>query len=140
MQNATSSAYLLIFRDAGPDSYKSLSPEERQQLLTQWNAWYDGLASAGKLQQGHPLEPKGRIVSGPNGVRVVDGPFAESKEAVGGFFYLTVDSLDEATDIARQCPSLRLDLGISIEVRPVAECCPHLHGSREAEGAALAHA
>jgi hypothetical protein len=56
----------------------------------------------------------------------VDGPFVEAKEAVGGYFLLNVGSLEEATGIAKKCPSLLLDLGLSIEVRPVAEVCPVL--------------
>src|SRR3954469_396932 len=119
-----SSPYLLIFRDASPDIYKSLSAEQRQQLMQQWNAWYDGLAAEGKVQHGHPLEAQGRVVSGARGERVVDGPFAEATEAIGGYFLLTVGSLDEATEIAQRCPSLRH--GMIVEVRPVAEACPTL--------------
>jgi hypothetical protein len=137
--NAKTSPYLLIFRDSSPEVYKEMSPEQRQQLLQQWNAWYEGLAAAGKLQAGHPLESGGRIVSGASG-RVVDGPFAEAKEAVGGFFLLTVSGLEEATEIARQCPSLRLGLGLSVEVRPVAECCPVLSASKAEAEQELVHA
>jgi hypothetical protein len=119
-----SSPYLLIFRDVSPDVYKTISAEERQQLMQQWNAWYDGLAAQGKVQHGHPLEPEGRVVSGPRGERVVDGPFAESKEAIGGYFLLTVANLEEATEIAQRCPSLRL--GMTVEVRAIAEACEAL--------------
>ena len=119
---ANSSPYLLIFRDSSPESYAAMSPEQRQQLSQQWNAWYEGLAARGKLQHGHPLESKGRVVSGARGARVVDGPFAEAKEAIGGYFLLTVASLDEATEIARRCPNLRH--GMIVEVRPVSEYCP----------------
>ncbi|PTY03750.1 hypothetical protein DB347_21190 [Opitutaceae bacterium EW11] len=126
--------YLLLFRDAGAEQYKSLSLDQRQALLAEWNAWYDRLATAGLLNHGHPLEPEGRIVTA-RGERDIDGPFAETKEAVGGYFYLTVASLDEATAIARQCPGLRF--GITVEVRPVAEVCPVLRSSPEARLDAL---
>jgi hypothetical protein len=53
---------------------------------------------------------------------VADGPFAESKEAVGGYFLLKVDSLDEAVAIAQQCPGL--PHGAKVEVRPVLAECP----------------
>jgi hypothetical protein len=119
-----SSPYLLMFRDVSPDVYKSISAEERQQLMEQWNAWYDGLAAQGKVQHGHPLEAGGRIVSGTRGERVVDGPFAESKEAIGGYFLLTVADIDEATEIAQHCPSLRL--GMTVEVRAITEACEAL--------------
>lgn len=118
------SPYLLIFRESSPESYKSMSPAQRQQLMQQWNAWYDGLAAQGKVQHGHPLEPQGRVISGTRGERVVDGPFAEATEAIGGYFLLTVAGLEEATAIAQQCPSL--PFGLTVEVRPIAEACPSL--------------
>jgi len=118
------SPYLLIFRESSPDVYQAMSAEQRQQLMQQWNAWYDGLAAQGKVEHGHPLEPAGRVVSGARGQRVVDGPFAEAKEAIGGYFFLTVASLDEATEIAKRCPSL--EHGLIVEVRPVAAACPGL--------------
>jgi hypothetical protein len=52
---------------------------------------------------------------------VADGPFAESKEAVGGYFYLHVENEAEAIAIAQQCPGL--DYGAIVEVRPVADMC-----------------
>ena len=116
--------YLLIFREGSPDTYKHMSAEQRQQLMQQWNAWYDGLAAQDKVQHGHPLEPQGRVVSGARGERVTDGPFAEATEGIGGYFFLTVSNLEEATEIARGCPSLAY--GMTVEVRPVAESCPGL--------------
>ncbi len=115
------SPYLLIFREASPDIYRTLSADQRQRLMQQWNAWYDGLAAAGKVEHGSPLEPTGRVVAGPRGERVTDGPFAETTEGIGGYFVLTVGSLDEATAIAQRCPSL--PYGMIVEVRPIAEAC-----------------
>lgn len=116
--------YLLIFRDSDTDAARALSPEQRQHLLQAWNRWYDVLTAEGKLQQGSPLDRDGRIVTAATG-RIVDGPFAEAKESVGGFFMLSVANLEEATAIARQCPGL--PHGISVEVRPVANLCPVLN-------------
>jgi hypothetical protein len=132
------SAYLLLFRDSTPDCYKAMSPDQRQQLLSKWNAWYDGLAAAGKVQGGHPLEPEIRVVSGALGERVVDGPFAESKEAIGGYFFLTVDGIEEATEIAKQCPGLQY--GLKVEVRQVANMCPALGTQQKQQTRAFAHA
>jgi len=125
MNTPPASPFLLIFRDSPDDAYRTLSAEQRQRLLEQWNAWYDGLAAQGKVQHGEPLEPGGRVVRQQ---RVTDGPYAESKEAVGGFFLLTVADLEEATAIAQRCPSLHL--GMSVEVRPIAGACAQLgvHG------------
>jgi hypothetical protein len=78
------SPYLLIFRDSSPATYQAMSAEQRQQLMQQWNVWYDGLAAQDKVQHGHPLEPQGRVVSGARGERIVEGPFAEATEGIGG--------------------------------------------------------
>lgn len=117
--------YMLIFR--GTDWCNGLSPEQMQQIAGQWMTWFQGLTAKGKVLAGSPLEPEGKLVSGRNGSVVADGPFAESKEAVGGYFLLRVDTLDEAVAIARQCPGL--PYGVRVEVRPVAEICPAMQAA-----------
>jgi|SRR5579862_262407 len=122
--------YMLLFR--GNDWQKGLSPEEMQKIAGQWMAWFERLTAQGKVTAGSPLEKEGKVVSGKNGRAVSDGPFAESKEAVGGYFLLQVNNFDEAVAIAQQCPGLAY--GVKVEVRPVAESCPLLsESSREAE-------
>lgn len=116
-----SKAFLLLFRNSGPENHAHLSPEERQQLVTRWNDWFDGLSKAGKATVGQPLELASRSVSGAGGERVVDGPYPEAKEAVGGYVILMVSGMDEATDIARRHPGL--DYGLHIEVRQLTEHC-----------------
>jgi hypothetical protein len=96
--------YMLLFR--GNDWHKGLSPEEMQQVAGQWMAWFNRLTAQGKAIAGNPLEGQGKLVSGKNGRVVADGPFAESKEAIGGYFLLRVKSLDEAVAIAKECPGL----------------------------------
>jgi len=115
-----SSEYMLVFR--GTDWHKGLSAEQMQQVAGQWMAWFNRLTEQGKAVAGNPLEREGKIVSGKNGRVVADGPFAESKEAIGGYFLLQVKSLDEAVAIAKECPGLAY--GAVVEVRPVAEQCP----------------
>jgi hypothetical protein len=125
MNTETKNEYMLIFR--GNTWYKGLSADEMQTVSTQWMAWFKGLIDQGKAISGNPLEGTGKIVSGKNGRVVADGPFAESKEAIGGYFLLAVSTLDEAVEIAKDCPGL--SYGAKIEVRPVAADCPM---SREA--------
>jgi len=120
MSTESNNGYMLIFR--GTDWSKGLSPEEMQRVGSDWMAWYQRLSDQGKVTGGRPLEPSGRIVSGKGGRIVADGPFAESKEAIGGYFSLQVDSMDEAVEIAQQCPGL--PYGVKVEVRPVAAICP----------------
>jgi hypothetical protein len=120
MSTESNNGYMLIFR--GNDWSKGLSPEEMQRVGSDWMAWYQRLSDQGKVTGGRPLEPSGKIVSGKGGRIVADGPFAESKEAIGGYFSLEVDSMDEAVAIAQQCPGL--PYGVKVEVRPVAAICP----------------
>jgi hypothetical protein len=117
---------MLLFRNAGEESHRHLTSEQRAQLTKKWNDWYEALAASGKVEQGRPLELGGRVVSGVRGERVVDGPYAEAKEVVGGFLILAVADLDEATGIAQQCPGL--PIGLTVEVRPVADVSPVLQG------------
>ena len=82
----TTSEYLLLFR--GTHWHKSLSPEELQNVMSQWTAWFDRLIEQGKIKSAHPLMDEGKIVAWKKGQTVADGPFAESKEAIGGYFLL----------------------------------------------------
>jgi hypothetical protein len=68
------------------------------------------------------LPNQGQIVSGKKGHTVIDGPFVESKEAIGGYFLLHVSNEREAIEIAKHCPGL--EHGVQVEVRPVVEFCP----------------
>jgi hypothetical protein len=115
----TKSDYMLLFRGANWD--KDLSPEQLQKVVADWAAWFERLTREGRAISGHPLQNEGKIVSGKNGRTVADGPFAESKEAIGGYFYLQVEDEAEAIEIARQCPGL--EYGAIVEVRPVADMC-----------------
>jgi len=119
MSTPTKSEYMLLFR--GTEWHKGLSPEEIQQVVNQMKAWFDRLTAEGKARAGKPLFHEGKIVSQKKGRSVVDGPFAESKEAIAGFFLLQVDSLDEAAEIAKEFPAL--EYGATVEVRPVAPEC-----------------
>jgi len=120
---------MLLFRDT--DLRKSLSPEELQKVTDNWMAWFRRLTEQGKAVAGNPLEREGKIVSGKDRI-VSDGPFAESKEAIGGYFLLDVATMDEALAIARECPGL--PYGIRVEVRPVAAECPlSAEAQREAQ-------
>ena len=85
-------------------------------------AWFEGLNERGRIKGAQPLGGQGRVISGTDGRFVVDGPFTETKEAVGGYLVLRADSLYEAVEIARSMPTLRY--GISVEVRPILAECP----------------
>jgi len=118
--------YLLIFR--GKEWWRGLSPEELRNTMELIKGWFDRLTESGELKAAQPLVREGALVSGRNGSVVADGPFAESKEVIGGYAVLKVNSLDDAIAIARSCPTLKF--GMQAEVRPVAEECPMLAYAR----------
>lgn len=117
------SSFMLLFRNAGHESHGHLTEEQKRALAQQWNAWFETLAAQGKVEHARPLALEGRVVTGPQH-RVTDGPYAEGKEVVGGYFFVKAASLDEATEIAKGCPGLAI--GLTVEVRPVAEVSPML--------------
>ena len=111
--------HLLFIR--GTHWNSGMSPADLQRTMTDFYAWVDGLHKQGILRGAQPLMEEGKLVTGTKGASVTDGVFAESKEAIAGYFLLAVDSMDEALRIARACPIL--DHGAQIEVRPVADLC-----------------
>lgn len=118
----TTGEYMLLFR--GPHWDRGLSTQELQAAVDKVMAWFERLNARGKVKIGQPLSSGGRTISGGNGGLVVDGPFAESKEAVGGYLVLQADNLNEAVEIARSAPMLKY--GITVEVRPILAECPVL--------------
>ncbi len=123
--------YMLLFRNTGPEIFRQLSPDQRQQLVTRWNDWFEGLVAKGQAIEGQPLETETRIVAGPGGSRITDGPFPEAKEAIGGYVTLMVSGVEEATKIAQQHPAL--EHGMIIEVRAMTPDC-HLGVNTRARG------
>ena len=132
----STSEYLLLFR--GTEWDQSMSPDEMRQAMSRFMAWFERLSAEGTLKGGQPLMEDTRLISGKNGQTVMDGPFAESKEAIGGYSLITAASFDDAVAIARQCPILQF--GVRVEVRPIAAECQLLQRVRESvtEEAALA--
>jgi hypothetical protein len=105
--------YMFLFR--GGDVSK-LSPQQQEANMGKWMAWIDKLSKENRYLAGEPLLPGGKTVSGGK-KSVTDGPFAESKEVIGGFFIVNANDYDDAVKIARDCPDL--ELGGSVEVREV---------------------
>ena len=110
--------HLLLIR--GTHWNSGLSPAELQLIMTDFYGWVEGLQSQGILRGAQPLMEEGRLVSGAQAI-VTDGVFAESKEAIAGYFLLAVASTDEAAKLAQACPILAY--GAQIEVRPIADLC-----------------
>jgi hypothetical protein len=102
--------------------WNELGREELEKYVAQSNAWLEGLMASGKVKGGQALARSGAIVSGKNGRNVTDGPFAESKEVVGGYLLLNVGTFEEAVAIAKTVPGLAF--GRKVEVRPLTDVCP----------------
>ena len=104
-----------MFLFKGGDTSK-LSPEAQQVQMQKWFTWIEKLSKEDRYLSGEPLQPGGKIITGAK-KSVTDGPFAESKEIIGGFFIVHAKSIEEATTMAKDAPDF--ELGGSVEVRQV---------------------
>ncbi|HVR44173.1 MAG TPA: YciI family protein [Thermoanaerobaculia bacterium] len=111
--------FMLILRDSG-DFDPGIGAEEIQKIIARYQKWRAGLEAKGKVADGQKLsDGEGRIVRRDGrSLAVSDGPFAESKEVVGGYFTLLAADYDEAVELSKDCP--HLDFG-SIEIRKIDE-------------------
>jgi hypothetical protein len=113
-ENTTASDYLFLFRNNV--WYQDLTPVELEEAMNRFNAWFEKVNREGKVKGGGPLAAAGKTVTSAH--TVTDGPFAESKEAVAGFFVMQAASLEEAVEVAKGCPGL--EFGQTVEVRAFA--------------------
>jgi hypothetical protein len=109
--------YMLILGGADLDK-RSANPEIAPVMLERYLAWIQELRERGQYVSSHKLEDRTGQRLTCRGGTVVDGPFVETKEVVGGIFIVEADSLEEATEIARACPNLDVQNGY-VEVRPI---------------------
>jgi hypothetical protein len=108
---------LAIFGDES--GWEDVSPEEMQAAMEPWNRFEKELADAGAKIAGEGLQPSATATTvkiAEDDPVVTDGPFAETKEQLGGFYLLECKDLDEALEWAKRVP---IRPGGSIEVRPV---------------------
>lgn len=106
--------FLLLFRRDYISKEGQPSPEELQSSIKKWQDWLGGIAAQDKLAR--PLQSwdsEGRVVT-PN-KNVINGPYAEIKEAIGGLIIIKAVDYDEAVAIANGCPILQL--GGNVEIR-----------------------
>jgi len=105
--------YMFIF--IGGDMSR-LSPEAQQAQMQKWFDWVQKLQNEKRYVSGEALMPGGKTIQGVKKA-VTDGPFAEGKEVVGGYFVVFAKDLAEATEMAKECPDY--ELGCAVEVREV---------------------
>jgi hypothetical protein len=108
---------LLIY---GDESSAGAGTEEEQQAeMAKWFSYTEEMRSAGVMKSGDALQSTATATSvrdNSGEALVTDGPFAETKEQLGGFYILDVADLDEAIKWAHKCPGARYG---TIELRPI---------------------
>ena len=107
--------YLYLFR-GGDVAMAKMSPEELQKNMGKWIGWIEDLSKKGIFKAGEPLDGKGKVIQGKKQV-VTDGPYAESKDLVGGYLIVQAPSLAKATEIAKGCPIF--ENNGSVEIREI---------------------
>jgi hypothetical protein len=110
---------LLIYGDES--SRGSGSEAEQQAELAKWSSYTEEMRNAGAFAAGDALQPTGTATTvrdNDGEPLVTDGPFAETKEQLGGYYLLDVANLDDAIKWAHKCPGARYG---SIELRPIME-------------------
>ena len=106
--------FMFLYRSAS-DCAPNRSPEEMQRAMQEWGEWIEGGFAAGwLLDAGDGLKPGGKVLH-PDGT-VTDGPFAESKELVGGYCMIEAADLEAAVEIGKSMP----ETGGAIELRELA--------------------
>jgi hypothetical protein len=99
--------------------WEHVTPDDMREAMSRWAAFDDKLLADGVWVAGDGLQPSATattVTLGEGDATVTDGPFAETKEQLGGFYLLECDSLDEALEYAKQMPA---QPGNAVEVRPV---------------------
>lgn len=110
--------YILLLH-ADEAGFTRMTPAEQQQGMAAYMAYSEALAKAGAMKGSNRLQPVAtattvRIVDGKS--QVLDGPYADSKEQLGGYFLIDVPDLDAALSWAARCPGASHGI---VEVRPI---------------------
>lgn len=107
--------FVLLLRDAPGSFPADASPEEMQSIIGRYREWSQRVRTAPGSQKLRDRE--GRVVRRDGtSLAVTDGPYAESREVLGGFFVVEADDYDQAQQLVADCP--HLDYG-SIEIRQI---------------------
>ena len=109
---------LLIYSGDAPEKWDSLSEDEQNAIMGEYFAISQspGVTGGDQLQ---PVETATTVRVDNGSTLTTDGPFAETKEALGGYYLIDADNLDAALEVAARIPAARL--GGAVEVRPVVE-------------------
>lgn len=114
--------FMLILGGADLDK-RSGNAELMPAMVQRYMSWIRSLREQGHYVDSYKLHDQSGVRLTVRGGGVVDGPFVESKEAVGGVFILEAESLEQASTLARECPCLDMQNGY-VEVRTINEVRP----------------
>ena len=118
--------YMLLLCGVNEELEK-YSPEELQKLFEKYDDWVEEIKEQDKLCAAQKLKDEVRHQVTTKNKQVVDGPFVETKETIGGYFVVECDRLEEAVAIARKCPVLLH--GGSVEIRELwTDACRYSSG------------
>ena len=109
------SEYMLLLRQ--PHTGAPPTPDQLREIMNRFTSWMDGMTAKNIVAGTSGLEPTGKVLRDPRGTSVTDGPYIETKEIVGGYVIIKARDLEEAVEIARDCPGL--DYRMTVEIRPV---------------------
>jgi hypothetical protein len=112
--------YMLLIHDS-EEAWNRLSETERRQIMGEYRRFSEEIRASGHYRAGSQLQPTSTAttVRVRNGKRLVtDGPFAETREQLGGYYLVDAKDLDEAISLAERLPSAKIG---TIEIRPLAE-------------------
>jgi hypothetical protein len=108
--------YALLLHEA-PETFHAYSPDEMQRIVEEYVAWADALRANDQCVGGYELRPEATLLRHRGDDIVVDGPFTETKEVIGGLFIIRAVGRAMAEAIARTCP--HLTYGGWIELRDI---------------------
>jgi len=108
--------YLLLFR--GGLDFTKAPPEQVQQVILKWQNWVEELEKKGIYNGGERLTRNEAVVIRGRAKLITDGPYMESKEAVGGYISIKAETAQHAVEIAKGCPIFNFDG--NVEVREIA--------------------
>ncbi|MFG1709356.1 YciI family protein [Nonomuraea sp. M3C6] len=111
----------LLIMQINPEIWNALSDEERNEVMNGHGAFIKTIQESGEMISTHALADPSNSASvrGRGGVpAVTDGPFAEAKEYMGGYYLVDCESRERAIELAKLIPDTRVD-GLGVEVRPV---------------------
>ena len=108
----------MLFIRGGSETSEQPSPQQIQEAIERYRAWAQKLRAQGKLVSAEKLKDnEGMLLSTRNGQIVVDGPFAETKETIGGYFIINAENVAEAIEITKESPTL--SEGGMVELREI---------------------